>query len=529
MRRSASPVLAPGRVVGGAYVVVEPLGEGGMGQVWLASDERLDRRVALKVLPAEQADADARARFLREARALGRIEHGNVVRVFASGDDDGVAWMALEVIAGEPLSALADGGPIDEETALLLGAQIARGLAAVHAVGVVHRDVKPANILVDDDACVKLIDFGVALVEGQRGGFTTRAGIVVGTPHFMSPEQARGGAVDARADAWGLGATLYALLAGSPPFWGGDDEPDLDILARVVRDDVPDIRTKAPSTSPATAALLNELLRRDVDTRPADLAVVADRLEAIARGAIEAPPMTTPATSTPAAPVPEVPPATVPGAGSGPVVAVIAAVVVAIVIGVAVGKALAPEKERIVERLVEVPVTVPVAAPVAAPVGAPVDVQVPIPVQALVETAATAPSPSPPSPLPGPEDVDAWQTALLMESATVQEQAVIDLIAAGDAGLTGLSALVSAPAPIGQFAFEQATALSSSSQDQVWTSVLEARTTPRARARRIIDLLASRRNDTALVLLQRAARDHTDPSIRAAAAAAAESIFKVDD
>jgi serine/threonine-protein kinase len=520
-RRSLTTGLAPGRVVGGSYVVVEPLGQGGMGQVWLARDQRLDRAVALKVLTADQADADARARFLREARALGRIEHANVCRVFASGDDDGLAWMALEVITGEPLAALIEAGPIDEETALLLGAQIARGLAAVHAQGVVHRDVKPANILVDDDATVKLIDFGVALLEGQQGGFTTRAGIVVGTPHFMSPEQARGGAVDARADAWGLGATLYTLLTGRPPFWGGDDEPDLDILARVVRDDVPDVRTKAPSTSAALSTLLAGLLCRDVDGRPADLAVVAERLEEIARGAIDAAASFPPPSPAGTSPLLQVPvtaaevttdaSSTKAGSGLAPILIGAAVVVVAIVAGVAVGQALAPERERIVERVVEVPVTVPVEVP-APPVAPP----------------PVAPPPVAPPP-PGSNDVAVWQSALLLQPTAAQERAVLELIAAGDAGVPGLAALVSAAAPIGHFALEQVASLPSSAQDPVWTRALDARTTPRDRARRIVDVLAARRNDTALALLQATARDHVDPAIRAAAAAAADSIFKVDE
>ena len=274
--------LAAGTRVAG-YVIERPLGAGGMGQVYLALDERLGRKVALKILPPDDADDEARARFLREAKALARVEHQNVVRVFASGEDRETAWMALEVVDGDPLSALAGGELLDEETSCALLAQVARGLHAVHAVGVVHRDVKPDNLLVDNDAVVKIVDFGVALLaDPGSGGFTTRKGVVVGTPHFMSPEQARGATVDTRSDAWGLGATLYALLTARPPFFGSDAEPDLDILARVLREPVPDVRTLAPTTSSATAALLRQLLEKDPEKRRADLDAVADELDAIA-------------------------------------------------------------------------------------------------------------------------------------------------------------------------------------------------------------------------------------------------------
>ncbi len=252
-----------------------------MGQVYLADDPGLERQVAIKVLPIGAADSEGRARFSREAQALARTDHENVVQVFASGEDQGVSWMSLEYVAGRPLSDLVAHGPLDEETALLLCAQAARGLAAVHAVGVVHRDVKPANLLLDESGTVRVSDFGVALfldVAG-KGGFTTQKGIAVGTPHFMSPEQARGETVDGRADTWALGCTLFMLLTGRPPFYAGDDESDLDILARVLREAAPDLREVAPAASRGTARLLAAMLARDRDERPDDLDDLADALE----------------------------------------------------------------------------------------------------------------------------------------------------------------------------------------------------------------------------------------------------------
>lgn len=281
-RKHAALSLLPGARVA-HYRVLSQIGAGGMSRVFLAEDERLSRKVALKTLPPEDADEEGRARFLREAQALARVAHKNVVQVFASGIDEDMAWMALEYVEGEPLSALIGAGGVDEETAVALMAQAARGLAAVHAVGVVHRDVKPDNLLLDDQAVLRIADFGIALfLDAGRGGFVTQKGVAIGTPHFMAPEQARGGAVDARADAWGLGATLFSLLTGRPPFYLKDDEPDLDILARVLRDQAPDVRAYKPGLSAATAALVAELLAADPDRRPADLAAVAERLDAIA-------------------------------------------------------------------------------------------------------------------------------------------------------------------------------------------------------------------------------------------------------
>ncbi len=539
--------LVAGQMIGGAYVLVEPLGSGGMGQVWRARDERLDRPVALKVLTA--VDDEARARFLREARALGRIEHEHVVRVFASGDDGSVVWMALEVIGGEPLSELVEAGPIDEETALLLGAQIARGLAVVHAHGVVHRDVKPSNILVDDDANVKLIDFGVASLTGAHGGFTTRAGIVVGTPHFMSPEQARGSAVDARADAWGLGATLYTLLTGRPPFFRADDEPDLEILARLLRDDVVDVSERAHVSS-ETAALVRELLSRDVAVRPADLAVVADRLEALARGVgqgfqpASADSVTVDAASRPAVLPVEAAPASSPSPSlsslsssspsSGPSAANtrvlwgLIVVVVAVVAGVGVGQALAPPKERIVERVVEVPIQVPVEVAVPAPLPLPAaDAANGAPQGVPADGDGVFDLPLHPSVVQG--EVEAWTRALVQRPIGDQEQAVRDLVAAGAAAVPALSALVAVSTPIGAYALQETSKLSSSVQDQVMSHALAQSTTPRLRARRIVEMLGSRRNDTALVLLRETAERHHDPLVRAAAAEAADSIFRVTD
>lgn len=530
---SARPTV--GSVVGG-YVIGAALGEGGMGQVYLATDERLGRRVALKVLPPEAADADAQARFLREARALARVEHQNVVRVHASGEADGLTWMALEVIDGEPMSALIDGGPIDEETALLLCAQIARGLAAVHKVGVIHRDVKPSNVLVDDDATVKLIDFGVAQLEGHHGGFVTRTGVVVGTPHFMSPEQARGGVVDARSDAWGLGATLYTLLTGVPPFFVADDEPDLDILARVVRDPVPDVRERSPQTSSPTAALVLALLQKDREGRPADLDDVAVRLEGIAAGAIVDVPVAdgsvadaVPSTRPPDAPQPQ--PAVTPGAASGPFVAVVGvvAVVIAVIVGAVGAAALVEPRERVVERIVEVPVEV-VPVEVVPDEVVPVEV---VPVE-LVPVEVKAPVPLPREPVVPPGPIAAADVVRLVDLiASLPDAEHVPAIAAlvarhDDVAIDVLGRLLVRPGHVGEVIMTRLASIDVAGQNTLSGTVLSSTSAPRARQLTVVDFLQQRRNDTAWGLLSQTAVSHPDAAVRARAAAARDSIFKVE-
>ncbi|HEY1097745.1 MAG TPA: serine/threonine-protein kinase [Myxococcota bacterium] len=531
-RRALALRLLPGTTVAG-YVVGEPLGEGGMGQVYAAVDERLGRPVALKVLIDD--DDESRARFLREARALARIEHHNVVRVYASGEArSDLCWMALEVIRGDPLSALADGTPLDEETAVGLCAQIARGLAAVHAVGVVHRDVKPSNVLVDDDATVKLIDFGVAQLSEHGGGFTTKVGVVVGTPHFMSPEQARGGVVDARSDAWGLGATLYALLAGTPPFFGSVDEADLDILARVVRDDVADIRTLAPSTSAATAALVRSLLQRDANARPSDLGIVADELEqigtALAAGAVPSSssssssssaaidvPLTSASSTVPLTPQPPLPLHGRGGEDVGraarrpflSVVAIVFVVVAALVGGVVGGRYLFAPDPQIVERIVEV---------------------APPPVAPVVPVVVAPPEPVPvPEPPPAPATADDIAVAVVTAPVDARDDAVAALLTRTDElGVDALAIVLTTPGSIGDVVLSKLAASDRDDTDALLERVLSSTTAPRARQLKAIDHLRARRNDRALSLLMRFADTHKDRAVRAHAADARDSIFKVE-
>ena len=263
------------------YELISVLGQGGMGRVYRARDTTLECEVALKLLLAEDANQEDRARFLREAKALARIEHPNVVRVRAMGEVNDLVWMAMDYIAGDPLDVLLGERPLDEETALLLGAQLARGLAAVHEVEVLHRDVKPSNCMIDADGRLHLIDFGVACFFSPPvdGGFQTQSGIAVGTPHYMSPEQARGDPLTATTDVWGLGCTLFSMLTGHPPFFETHDDQDMEILARILKDTIPTANDVVPGVSKATADYIAHLLDKNADHRPSSMMEISVQLE----------------------------------------------------------------------------------------------------------------------------------------------------------------------------------------------------------------------------------------------------------
>jgi len=209
------------RLIAGRYALERSLGNGGMGEVFVASDRTLGRQVALKQLsPALAEDADARKRFFREARALARISDANVVGVFDVGEDDGVPFLVMELIEGTTVGReLTRLGRLTPDRTSAIGAGTAAGLAAAHANGVVHRDVKPSNIFLTGSDQPKVGDFGIARVE--RGDMTlTMTGQAFGSPAYIAPEQAMGGPVDARADLYALGCVLFHMLAGRPPFRG---------------------------------------------------------------------------------------------------------------------------------------------------------------------------------------------------------------------------------------------------------------------------------------------------------------------
>ncbi|MGD0364272.1 MAG: serine/threonine-protein kinase [Bryobacteraceae bacterium] len=215
-----------GKVLGN-YEILDKLGEGGMGEVWRARDRRLQRLVALKILPREvSGDPSRRARFEQEARALGALNHPNIVSIYDVGEDDGRAYLVSELVEGEPLRALLDRGALPLRKAVEIAGQMADGMAAAHALGIVHRDLKPENAMVTRAAQVKLLDFGLAKQSGPALGENTATialalsepGVVMGTVGYMSPEQVRGEPADARSDIFSFGCVLYEMLTGKRAF-----------------------------------------------------------------------------------------------------------------------------------------------------------------------------------------------------------------------------------------------------------------------------------------------------------------------
>jgi serine/threonine protein kinase len=207
----------------GAYQILSLLGLGGMGEVYLARDSRLERPVALKVLPREFAsDPDRMRRFVREAKAASALNHPNIATIYEIGESGGVRYIAMECVEGETLAARANGQPREIQEVIQIGLQVADALAEAHSRGIIHRDIKPANVMMTQRGEVKVLDFGLAKVAGPDGEPATQTntatGMVMGTVVYMSPEQALGQELDQRTDLYSLGATLHEMASGSPPF-----------------------------------------------------------------------------------------------------------------------------------------------------------------------------------------------------------------------------------------------------------------------------------------------------------------------
>lgn len=260
-----------GRTLGGC-LLVQKIGEGGMGEVYKARHLGLDKSVAVKVLPP--GDDDGRTRFLREARTLAKVEHPNIVAVHHVGDEQGVHFIVMQYLEGSTLADRIRKGPIPAPEAARIGRDIARGLHAAHQAGVVHRDLKPGNVILTGSG-VKVIDFGLAR-EAKADREITRAGDVVGSPHYMAPEQCTGRTVDARTDLYALGATLYHMLTGVPPYTG---ETLYEILDSHVHAPPPDPRAKQPDVPAGLAGFVQRLLAKNPAERPEDAEVVARELD----------------------------------------------------------------------------------------------------------------------------------------------------------------------------------------------------------------------------------------------------------
>ncbi|QDU18924.1 protein kinase domain-containing protein [Urbifossiella limnaea] len=264
----------------GPYRVVKELGKGGMGAVYAAIDTRLDRRLALKVmLPQFAADPAARERFLREARAAARVKHDNVVTVYEADERDGVPYIAMEYLEGYPLDEYLKkkGNPTPAQV-LKMAAEAAAGLAAAHRQGLVHRDVKPGNLWLEAPAGrVKVLDFGLARPVDAEVELT-KSGAIVGTPAYMSPEQARGEKVDHRTDLFSLGAVLYRLVTGRLPFQGPNT---MAVLIALGTQEPTPVRDLNPAVPEPLAELIHQLLAKSVGARPASADEVVKRIRAM--------------------------------------------------------------------------------------------------------------------------------------------------------------------------------------------------------------------------------------------------------
>ncbi len=266
-----SLALSPGDLVG-PYEIVAPLGKGGMGEVYRARDVRLAREVALKVLPETGAnDAETLARFEREARAVAALNHPNILSIHDTGEHRGIPYAVTELLEGENLSDRLRAGPLAPKRATEIACQVADGLAAAHARGVIHRDIKPENIFLTNDGRAKILDFGIARIGPRPGDITSRMAaargssssqFVMGTAGYMSPEQVRGKPIDFRTDVFSLGAVFYEMLTGRRAF----DRPAMvETMASVLKDD--------PAKFPETEKIPEEMRRfvfRCIEKDPAD-------------------------------------------------------------------------------------------------------------------------------------------------------------------------------------------------------------------------------------------------------------------
>jgi serine/threonine protein kinase len=255
------------------YRIISLLGKGGMGEVYRARDTRLDREVAVKVLPVEfSRDPDRLRRFEQEALATSALNHPNILTIYDIGSHEGAPYIIAELLEGEELRAVLKRGAIPLSRAMDYAQQIATGLAAAHSRGIIHRDLKPENFFVTTDSFVKVLDFGLAKLRPPEAPDSkaltqrkaTAPGAVMGTPSYMSPEQARGQEVDARTDIFSLGVVLYEMLAGRAPFGGVNA---LDVIGAILNQEPVPLRQRAPGTPRELENIVSRALRKDREER----------------------------------------------------------------------------------------------------------------------------------------------------------------------------------------------------------------------------------------------------------------------
>jgi eukaryotic-like serine/threonine-protein kinase len=265
-------------LIGGRYELKHVVGSGGMSTVYCAFDTLLERNVALKILHDQYGeDEEYVERFRREARAVAQLSHPNIVTVIDRGEEDGKQFIVFELIEGDNLKDLVGrGGPMPVRRVLELGLEIGRALAFAHAQGLVHRDVKPQNVLLNGDGRAKVTDFGI--VRSMDAVGHTETGTVLGTSHYIAPEQARGERVDAQTDVYSFGVVLYELLAGEVPYPGDNF---LSVAMKHVNEPIPNVLDSRPDTPLRLATLIERSLAKQPEGRPASMNEVVAELEAV--------------------------------------------------------------------------------------------------------------------------------------------------------------------------------------------------------------------------------------------------------
>ena len=270
--------MAVSQVIAGRYELKETVGTGGMSTVYCAFDTLLERNVALKILHEQYGgDAEYVERFRREARAVAQLSHPNIVTVIDRGEEDGKQFIVFELIDGENLKELVErGGPLPVRRVLELGLEVGRALAFAHAQGLIHRDVKPQNVLLNGEGLAKVTDFGIVRSLDAVG--QTETGTVLGTSHYIAPEQARGERVDAQTDVYSFGVVLHELLTGEVPYTGDNF---LSVAMKHVNDPVPSVLDTRPDAPIRLASLIERCLAKQPADRPASMDEVVSELEAV--------------------------------------------------------------------------------------------------------------------------------------------------------------------------------------------------------------------------------------------------------
>src|SRR5271170_4825609 len=288
--------LAAGTILGQCEIR-SPLGAGGMGEVYRAHDTRLNREVAIKVLPESvSSDPERLRRFEQEARAAAALNHPNILAVYQMATHEGVSYMVTELLEGETLRERLRRGAIPLRNAIDYGVQIVRGLAAAHEKGIVHRDLKPENLFVTKDGRVKILDFGLAkLTQAQSSSEQdaptlteeTEAGVVMGTVGYMAPEQVRGQKADHRADIFAFGAILYEMLAGKRAF---QKPTSPETMTAILNEDPPSISEVTPNLPPALQRMVHRCLEKNPEQRFQSASDLAFALDAVSETSSNASP-----------------------------------------------------------------------------------------------------------------------------------------------------------------------------------------------------------------------------------------------